>query len=246
MGPQSYTARSTYWNLLVGNDLNGHSAFAQAVFHQTTILRRCFRDTVFIQMSKGKVLVPLIQSVVAEVQADLNSPEMKLVAVQLSLTRYSDGNALQSDEQRAYSQFILALYHFCQLLIVLMEGETVAEGTSSHESLICSLSLLRVMQAQITPQYSSDIFPLNFSPFLIPRMLWISGLARRYYRPCLDYPTTWTLWRGTDGSRLGSILEGQRDWANLPASPISQRDYSLVTAYPGPCIVDWQSTSAGS
>jgi hypothetical protein len=128
-------------------------------------------------MKKGKVLVPLIQSVVAEVQVDLNSPEMKLVAVQLSLTRYSDGYALQSDELRAYPQFLLALYHFCRLLIVLMEGESVAEGTSSPESLICSVSLLHVMQAQIIPQCPSNIFPLNFSPFLVPRMLWMLGLA---------------------------------------------------------------------
>jgi hypothetical protein len=176
MGPQSYADRSRYWNSLVENDPNGRFAFAHAVFRQTGILRRCFRDTILVQRTEGKVIIPLIQSVVAEIQADLNSPEMKLVAVQLSLARYSDDDALQSDELRAYSQFILALYHFCQLMIVMMEGETVAEGTSSSESLIRSLSLLQVMQAQIIP-HPTNIFPLNFGPFLVPRMLWISGLA---------------------------------------------------------------------
>jgi hypothetical protein len=177
MGPQKFCGRARYWDLLVRADPKCHTAFSQAVWHHCGLLRRCFRYTVPIQKNGGTGLTTAIQPIVTDIKADLDSLEMKNIAFQLSLMKLSQDNTVQFDKWTAYWQFMLLLYQYTKLMIVLLEAETVEEGASSCESATIAVSILQIIKAEIISLDISSLYLLDFNTFLLPRILWVSGLT---------------------------------------------------------------------
>jgi hypothetical protein len=176
MGPQKFSGRARYLDLLVRADPNCHTTFSQAVWHHCGLLRRCLRYTVPIQKNGGTALTTVIQPIVTDIKADLDSLEMKNIAFQLSLMKLSQNDTVQFGRWTAYWQFMLLLYQYDKLMIVLLEAETVEEGASSCESANIAVSILQIMKDQITSLNIFSLYLLDFNTSLLPRILWVSGL----------------------------------------------------------------------
>jgi hypothetical protein len=73
----------------------------------------------------------------------------------------------------------LVLHQFCQLLITLLEADTLVDGAKSLPARAYALTILDLLRPEWMREETSlsSIFPRNISPLFVPRIICIAGLA---------------------------------------------------------------------
>jgi hypothetical protein len=104
--------------------------FYHSIWHHTTILRRCIRDTVWRQDTDAEVgLSPRVRSLLIGVKSDLRSKKVKSIVAQLSILKSVPAG--ENEVVHGEWMFALLLYKFCLLMVALLETGFLIHGVSS-------------------------------------------------------------------------------------------------------------------
>lgn len=176
LGPQNILSRADYLAAIYGYDPEYGCAFLHAAWQHSTALRICFRRALCRQLQGSQYVDLTIESVLSEAKADLSSPVTSAI-VACIFTHHSGG--LQLSLSHDLMMYALVLHQFCQLLITLLEAKTLVDGARSLRAREYALTILGLMRPEWTQEKMAlpSIFPRNISPFLVPRILCIAGLA---------------------------------------------------------------------
>lgn len=181
IGSPDFDHRMQYCQELV--DVREHQlyTFYHSIWHHTTILRRCLRDTVSRQFTDiGRSAD--VQSVLTGVTNDLQSEKVQVVVAQLSVLKsipaFEDGLPdIAHDEW----MFALLLYHFCRLMTTLLESETLVDGVSSIAAVSRASGLLQFVNhiwLQDDPCLPCNLgVPSNLRKAVVVRILLLIGLT---------------------------------------------------------------------
>jgi hypothetical protein len=187
MQPQGFCGRQNYATELFGT-VSKEFAFAESIWHNSGVLTKCFRVAVSKQIVGETKRDATLDSALSEVKADINSRGSREIVERLKTLRVMP--EAESDEQDAVRfeglMFTLLLHQFCQLLIVLLEGETVVYAASSSEGADSCTSLLELIRKLWLSPGPSTSFSHTYITHLLPRLLWIAGLGlpRDRYPEC--------------------------------------------------------------
>jgi hypothetical protein len=177
IGPLSFINRADYLTQLESNANGIEYAFSQAVWQYSYLLRACFRDGVMRQLTGKHGTDEETISLISELKADLTSaPAQKIISSIMKTFRNLRFNENRMEDLMAYS---LLVHLFCQLLITLLDAETILDGATSVMAQSLGLVILDFMRREWLNQTDDrdHLFPRTKSRFLLPRVLWVSGLA---------------------------------------------------------------------
>ena len=141
IGPATFHQRAQYDKEFYGFDScqYSHHLFTNGLLHHYTILRRCFRQSLLLQV-EGNEISKEIHIVVSETKADLQSREFVHHLWEL-VQRMGDFNTYADS-----MQFFLVLHNFCQLIILLLEAKTLKQGVVSPNAIFSASSLLQLIK----------------------------------------------------------------------------------------------------
>jgi hypothetical protein len=182
IGPQSVIQSAAYLMDFLGFDPNREYSFCVSLWRYSRLLRVCFRDTVYRQLS-GKINTSrTIASTVLEVKADINSPEVLAIVAHISSLKlsHSQAHGLSADPRFDLLRFSLLVYRFCEMLIALLEAPTLIEGISSDKAISNALGLAILVQPEwlMYPNLPQTmLFSRVFAYWFTPRVLWIAALC---------------------------------------------------------------------
>ena len=173
--PASFHQRARYHHEFCRNDPFQYRSFTDSVWHHYTALRRCFRDTLFLQV-EGGVTSEFVRSLVSEIEIDLLS--QKELVDHLSMETQILGANIQSGSYELL-RFSLALYQLCRLLILLLNAATLKQGVALSEAVASAKSLLHHIQCRwLAPGNCGFLInqSIGTGTTIIIRMLCICGL----------------------------------------------------------------------
>ena len=199
IGPPDFDHRVEYCQELVCVSEQRCYTFYHSIWHHTTILRRCLRDTVWRQFTDTG-LTPYTRSVLKGVKNDLQSANVQAVVAQLTVLK---SNPAQEDGEPHIAHgewmFALLLYHFCKLMTTLLEAETLIQGLSSVEAVSHASELLLFVDhtwLQDDPCLPCNLgVPSNLRKAVVVRVLLLIGLTMnlgQFSDGKLPYPCIWT------------------------------------------------------
>lgn len=184
IGSPTFEQRIQYHDELLGTDPHNYLSFCHAVWHHLTVLRRYFRHAVFQHIENLKLKFS-VQVLVSEIKADLRSHSIQYIVVRL-LSLKHDPLAFINSSDSSYDlfTFTLLLYHFCFLLIIMMEAETVSQGAISLEATsLATLMLPPIDDTWLEPNtYDPNVVPWGVRGPVLIRILCILGLTIRAER----------------------------------------------------------------
>ena len=132
IGPPDFENRTQYFQEVVSVREQHFYAFYHSIWHHTTTLRHCLRDTVWRQVGAVRGLNPYVETVLNGVKLDLESTQVQAIVAQLSLLKsVPAGKEEQHYIMHGEWMFSLLLYHFCMLMIAVLETESLIQGVSS-------------------------------------------------------------------------------------------------------------------
>ena len=176
LGPQSLLTRVNYLTTFYGDDPEHDCAFLQASWQYSIVLRVCLRKTLSRQFQGYQSTDTITASVVSELKSDLSSSQSNAIVARICAEL---GFGPQLPFNYDLSAYALLLHQFCHLLITLLEATTLVEGARSLAARRHALTILDLLRPEWMHDNgkSDSIFPRNISPFVIPRILRIVGLA---------------------------------------------------------------------
>ena len=178
IGPITYDQRIHYFTALLGGDSGTHFVFLQSIWHHTTALRRCFRQTVIQQQGNtAAVRRSVIQDLTADIKVDLDSINVKRAVAQLLIDKSSASHTIAQDEFTLPAKFALLLYQFCSYLILLIEGDTVRGALSIVDAETSASALLPLIGDDWLNRDTLLPTPLCLRKFISLRVLWMAGLS---------------------------------------------------------------------
>ena len=179
IGPQNFRDRTIYFSRLFGvaSDRLRFYTYEDCIWQYSHLLRRCFRDTVYRQ-TEGKLKVSsVVASVISEVKVDFLSPAVTRIFDEVSEERVSlSGQEFWGEPMI----FTLLLHHFCQLLLIYLEADSVLESTSSPEARMAANSLVHCVRSEWHVfEDPARPLPARYQTIqsLLPRMLCMAGLT---------------------------------------------------------------------
>jgi hypothetical protein len=181
IGPQSFRDRTIYFSGLFGvtSDRIRYYTYCNCIWQYNTLLRWCFRDTIYRQVQGNLTVSSEVAAVVSEVKVDLQSPNITKIFHEVFL---SDGRVRPVREQGYWGvgfMYSLLLHHFCELLVIHMEADSVLQSVSSPEARMVATSLVQYVRTEYfvsgTPGDHDRRNQLTQS--LFPRILWLAGLT---------------------------------------------------------------------
>jgi hypothetical protein len=183
IGPQNFRDRTLYFSELFGvaSDRLRFYTYHDCIWQYSVLMRRCFRDTVYRQ-AEGKLKVSsLVASIISEVNVDFRSPAVTRIFDEVFLS--SDQRVSLSDEQNwgEPMMYTLLLHHFCQLLLIYLEADSVLESTLLREARMAAISLVGYVRSEQWHVVETPGRPLSeryqVIQSLLPRMLCMAGLT---------------------------------------------------------------------
>jgi hypothetical protein len=150
----------------------GEYGFGVCMWKYVHLLRRCFSMTAGKQAAGDFRRDERISATVAEVKDDLQSPESLCFVDRFMALRVMERFHQCVDAQHCRSMFIFLMYRFCQLLIALLEGETILAATLSTEAISAATETLLLIPSRLTPAGLSA-----FKEYCVPRILSVVGLV---------------------------------------------------------------------
>lgn len=176
IGQMTWRHRSEYLQELFGNRFQKYHPFKESTWHDSVLLRRCFRETLLHQVEGNEGLADSVRSVVSEIKADIHSPDTIVMAKDLYFITTSHQSQTPVGSEQDVVTFILSLYQFCRLLLVLLEANTLVAGAASPEAAIEADILRSLFQPRWLLSRTRDYaFPQSYTRAI--RMLWVAGVA---------------------------------------------------------------------
>jgi len=178
IGPITHVRRHRYFEMLYGTESQMQMPFLQAIWHHTTTLRRCFRETLTAQLNGPIESDPTVRLLVTEIKYDLQSVKVREIINQLVILRSRRHTELMHDFSYAVSMFSLLLYQFCCYLIALLEEESIVGSLASIEVTTAASALLPLIDDD---WLVGDLVGMPLSLYLrrlvVVRVLWMAGLS---------------------------------------------------------------------
>lgn len=175
IGPVSSRQHAQYHNEFFGVDSLQCHAFSGSIWDHYTVLRRCFRDTLFRQIVGGKTST-FVQVLVSEINVDLLSQRGTVDQLYIQ-TQQPD----QVPGSQDFPRFAMTLYDTCCLLILLLQAENVIEGAASPEAVVFATSILQLIEDRWLAPGSIDLLvgrsPRGLSTLILVRILCVTGLV---------------------------------------------------------------------
>ena len=176
IGPASFHQRTQYHKEFFGPDPFQHRLFANNIWHHYTILRICFRNTLFLQLDGGETTT-LVRSLVSEIKEDLLS--QREFVDQLLAETQTPGFRVRNWVADQFISFSLLLHKFCHLMVELLQAETIKQGAASPETVSLATSLLQQIQDRWLEPGNRDFLveqPFGYNTIILVRMLCIAGI----------------------------------------------------------------------
>jgi hypothetical protein len=184
IGPQNFRDRTLYFSELFGvaSDRLRFYTYYDCIWQYSVLLRRCFRDTVYRQ-TEGKLKVSsVVASVISEVNVDFLSPAVTGIFDEVFLSSAAEERVSLSGHEYwgEPMMYTLLLHHFCQLLLIYMEADSVLESTLLLEARMAAISLVGYVRSE-WHVFETPGQPLSLRyqviQSLLPRMLCMAGLT---------------------------------------------------------------------
>ena len=181
IGAVTHIQRDGYFDVLFGAESRMQFTFLQAIWHHTTTLQRCFRDSLTRQVDDGIGNSPVVQSLVAEIKSDLQSIKVKEIVNQLvilqSLPSAETANHIAHDS--SMSMYALLLHRFCWYLIAILEEESILGSLSSIRVASSASALLPLVdETWLVGDLVQPVpTPLHLRRGVVVRILWMVGLV---------------------------------------------------------------------
>ena len=177
IGSPTFQRRVQYNIELLGADPNNCLSFCTATWHHFTVLRRCFRHVVFQQIEERRPEFS-VQILVSEIKADLQSHNIQEVVARMLALKYNP-SAFILPTHSSYDLFTfnLLLYHFCSLLIIMLEANTVTQGAISIEATSLATLILPHIEDRWLGRntYDPALVPGGFHRAVLIRVLYVLG-----------------------------------------------------------------------
>jgi hypothetical protein len=176
IGPASFHQRAQYHKEFFTPDPFQHRLFANNIWHHYTILRKCFRDTLFLQLEGGET-TKLVRSLVSEIKKDLLS-QREFVDRLLKETQ-TPGFKVRNWFTDQYVLFSLLLHKFCRLMVQLLQAETIKQGAASTKTISLATSLLQQIQDRWLEPGNCDFLvaqPFGYNTIILVSVLCIAGI----------------------------------------------------------------------
>ena len=117
------------------------------------------------------------QSTLSDIKSQLELDEVKQYMAAISANKIAMGTTPQDPMHYRRLMFILIVYRFSSLMILLLQAETVALGTTSTEAVSEALYVLDLIRTEnLPPFFSEPILSLPLQANIVPRILCIAGL----------------------------------------------------------------------
>ena len=178
IGPQAFSCRTNYLFEVFGIGIDQYYPFSYAIWRHSTLLRRCFRDTVWRQAQGERETNSRVKAIVLEIRSDLDSREIAETVHSLFLLRSQKVSTIP-EARRSLLMLLLALHQFCQLIIILLQSKTTLQGRYSLQGMLVARSLVDLVDiGKLTTDYDHYApFPQSLSRALAARMLWVAGIV---------------------------------------------------------------------
>jgi hypothetical protein len=171
MGSQSIRLRAASAKELFGVEVTEYG-FSVSMWKYTHLLWRYFRLTAGRQVAGDSRRDQRVSAAVAEVKDDLLSVESLGIVDEFMALKVTEPLRQRNNPRFSRSMFSLLMYRFCQLLIILLERETVVEAMSSADTIsAATVTLLLVpSESELTPAFRPVL------DYYLPRILSVTGL----------------------------------------------------------------------
>jgi hypothetical protein len=214
IGAVSHVQRDRYFEVLFGAESRTQFTFLQAIWHHTTTLRRCFRDSLARQVDDGIGNSSVVRALVSEIKSDLQSIRVKEIVNQLVILQSLPSAETSNDFTHTSSMYALLLHRFCWYLIIILEEESIMGSLTSIRVASSASALLPLID---DGWLVGDLVqmrmptPMNLRRHVVVRILWMAGLvldpksSPEGIRPCP--------WSNADTDRCQiDYLSNRKDW----------------------------------
>jgi hypothetical protein len=233
---------------LFGTESRTHFTFLHPIWHHTTTLRRCFRESLTRQLNDGIGNNSVVRALVSEVKSDLQSIRVKEIINELVILQSLPSAETVNDFTHASSMYALLLHRFCWYLIVMLEEESILGSLTSIRVASSASALLPLIDdAWLVGDLVQMPPPLHQRRGVVVRILWMAGLVLGP-KSCPEgsCPCPWSI-VDTNRFQVG-YLSNRKDRRTAVCEDIGailaiSRNYSRLNASQSPLLVFWTHIS---